>query len=594
MTLFRALSWSAAILFAGVFADVGTQRLVAQDEQSVDANGVEVLTRGPVHEAFAGTISFHPEPGVEVPKAPPEPIEELPPEQAPEGENVAWIPGYWAWDDERDDFLWISGVWRALPPGRQWVPGYWAEVNQAYQWTSGYWSDAATQEVAYLPEPPQSVEAGPNIEPPSADHVWIPGCWVWHDTRYLWRPGYWVVGQPNWIWIPAYYTWCPNGYVYVNGYWDYSVPRRGLLFAPIYFTSNIYARRGYWYSPLIVINTNSFVSQLFLRPNYHHYYFGDYYAASYTNAGFYPWFRFNASRRGYDPFYAQYRWQHRGDRNWEQRIQADFKHRVEHQDARPPRTFAELQKRTKGGQPAEGELLVATSVDRIAKVEGSPIRLRKINSEERQNLVKQSQEVQHLRAERKKGEAAERDQQPGKNEKVAERPKLRLPKSPIVAKTDGAAGQDQAPPKAPEAPKVDTRVEPKARAPRVREHVADDKMVPNRPAGRNPKNAPGAETTPDAEPQAPAKPARRPETKPDPKPERKPEPKPERKPDPKPMPKPEPQPKVEPKPMPTPPAPKEVQPTQPPMPKVKPEPKPRKRSKPEGGNKPEGGKPEKS
>ena len=27
-------------------------------------DGVEVLTRGPVHEAFAGTITFDPEPGV--------------------------------------------------------------------------------------------------------------------------------------------------------------------------------------------------------------------------------------------------------------------------------------------------------------------------------------------------------------------------------------------------------------------------------------------------------------------------------------------------------------------------------------------------
>src|SRR4029079_1874811 len=33
--------------------------------------GVEVLTRGPVHEAFAETVTFDPQPGVVVPKAPP-------------------------------------------------------------------------------------------------------------------------------------------------------------------------------------------------------------------------------------------------------------------------------------------------------------------------------------------------------------------------------------------------------------------------------------------------------------------------------------------------------------------------------------------
>lgn len=87
-------------------------------------DGMEVLTRGPVHEAFAGMVTFDPEPGIVTPKMPPAAIEELPPEQRPAGTNVAWIPGYWAWDDERADFLWVSGVWRELPPGRQWVPGY--------------------------------------------------------------------------------------------------------------------------------------------------------------------------------------------------------------------------------------------------------------------------------------------------------------------------------------------------------------------------------------------------------------------------------------------------------------------------------------
>jgi len=114
----------------------------AETSNTGDEQGVQVLTRGPVHEAFAGIVTFNPEAGVEVLKAPPESIEEVPPDERPEGANVTWIPGYWAWDDERNDFLWVSGVWRALPPGRQWVAGYWAQSRQGYQWTSGYWADA--------------------------------------------------------------------------------------------------------------------------------------------------------------------------------------------------------------------------------------------------------------------------------------------------------------------------------------------------------------------------------------------------------------------------------------------------------------------
>src|SRR5438093_8875804 len=110
----------------------GDKALFAQPAPADADEGVEVLTRGPVHEAFAETIAFDPQPGIVVPKAPPDPIEELPPDERPEGANVAWIPGYWAWDDDREDFLWVSGIWRSLPPGRQWVSGYWSQVGQNY------------------------------------------------------------------------------------------------------------------------------------------------------------------------------------------------------------------------------------------------------------------------------------------------------------------------------------------------------------------------------------------------------------------------------------------------------------------------------
>src|SRR5436190_8463277 len=132
----------------------------AQSSDTGNDQGAEVLTRGPVHEAFAGVVTFNPVPGVVIPKAPPANIEEVPPDQKPEGDNVTWIPGYWAWDDERSDFHWVSGVWRALPPGRQWVPGYWTQSGTGYQWISGYWADAKQAETTYLPAPPATIETG--------------------------------------------------------------------------------------------------------------------------------------------------------------------------------------------------------------------------------------------------------------------------------------------------------------------------------------------------------------------------------------------------------------------------------------------------
>ena len=84
--------------------------------------------------------AFNPQAGPIAPKTPPEAIEELPPDQMPEGENVNWIPGYWHWDDEGKTFIWVSGFWRSIPHARTWVSGYWTQVDEGYQWVGGFWA----------------------------------------------------------------------------------------------------------------------------------------------------------------------------------------------------------------------------------------------------------------------------------------------------------------------------------------------------------------------------------------------------------------------------------------------------------------------
>ena len=133
----------------------GPRPIIAAEETApVPEEDVQVLVSGPIHEAFAKAVALDSEPGIVAPKAPPALIEEIPPEQKPEG-DVQWIPGYWAWDDERNEYIWVSGIWRVLPPGRQWVPGYWTPAGQGYQWISGYWASVEAKETEYLPEPPQ-------------------------------------------------------------------------------------------------------------------------------------------------------------------------------------------------------------------------------------------------------------------------------------------------------------------------------------------------------------------------------------------------------------------------------------------------------
>ena len=246
---------------------------VAWDEEDADA---EHLLSGPLHEAFAAPAPFDPEPGLVISAEPPDPIDELPPEVRPD-EDAIWIEGYWAWDDEREGFIWISGVYRVPPVGRRWVPGYWQEVADGFQWVAGFWAPLEEQEVSYLPDPPRSLERGPTSPPPSEEHFWVPGHWHYLDDRYVWRPGYWNLGREGWVWVPSHYVWTPRGSVFAGGYWDYPFADRGLAFAPVYWRRPLYLRTGFYYRPLRVIDLGRLHLHLFVRPRYHHYYYCEWY-----------------------------------------------------------------------------------------------------------------------------------------------------------------------------------------------------------------------------------------------------------------------------------------------------------------------------
>src|SRR5262249_50767375 len=152
----------------------------------------------------------------------PEPIDEMPPDQKPEGQNVQWMPGYWGYDEERKDFIWVSGFWRVPPPNRVWMPGSWREIGDGWQWVGGIWAPAdkwpgqqpqgvpPRGELEYLPQPPASIDNGPVTPAPSDDAIYVPGSWVYRE-RYVWRPGYWIDYRPGWVWIPAHFQWTPAG-----------------------------------------------------------------------------------------------------------------------------------------------------------------------------------------------------------------------------------------------------------------------------------------------------------------------------------------------------------------------------------------------
>jgi hypothetical protein len=414
--------------------------------------------RGPIHEAFGEPMIFDPKPGVVVSKQPPALIEEVPPDQKPEGDNVVWISGYWYWDDERNDYIWISGFWRAVPPARTWVPGYWADLGDGrYQWVAGYWASAATQQVDYLPEPPASLEAGPSTDPPSDDSIWAPGCWVWQTNRYFWRPGYWLTASPDWIWMPAHYCWTPRGYVFVDGFWDYVIARRGLLFAPVFFPRDVLAQANFVYTPSVVVDPLLMTNYLFARPGRQHYYFGDYYLGEYLKAGIFPWFAYHNSRYGYDPLYAHAAWTGRKDSNWLATQRQTYWDRRDHEANRPPHTFAEMQKLARRPNANVAHLQIAKPLAEVAKQKDHTVKLQQVDGQRLKQFSEHAGQIRGVQQDRAKWEAQRTTAQPKvepNRPKVEPKPMAQTPQRWQMPKPPSAVASPRVQPTTPAHPQV--------------------------------------------------------------------------------------------------------------------------------------------
>jgi hypothetical protein len=221
------------------------------------------------------------------PKAPPPPVPELPPETKPAGNDVRWVPGYWMWQEEKKDFVWVSGFWRDIPPGRDWSPGEWKKQGEEYRYEPGFWKPTTMNQWRIdLPEPPKPLNMEPNTPAPHTGMTWVPGGWVYSESagQYAWRPGYWTDPPGNMVYQPEHYRQTPYGYSYVPGYWDYNVEDRGLLYAPVYFDQPYWNTPGWSYRPSFAFNlgygagwgTGAFFAGLSIGPGFGSYYYGPY------------------------------------------------------------------------------------------------------------------------------------------------------------------------------------------------------------------------------------------------------------------------------------------------------------------------------
>lgn len=306
--------------------------------------GVKVAEKGPIHEAYA-------QPGAEVrgkditaPKAPPPAINEIPPDSKPEGTNVKWIPGYWQWDQDKNDFIWVSGFYRNVPPNRAWEPGKWIEKDGKNIYTPGFWrpTDSNSWRVD-LPEPPKSIESGPSTPNDNPNAMWVPGGWEYRDNQFVWRAGYWAAPYRNLMWQPSQYVFNGSGYNCVPGYWDYPLENRGLLYAPVYLDQQFIQNPNWSFTPQYGIGAGDangwgnggLFESMYIGPNYNNYYYGDYsdpyglgglgFGSGYGDplfgyGGYSPWW--NSGNGFYNPLWNHYNWLNRNNRGWGDRARS--------------------------------------------------------------------------------------------------------------------------------------------------------------------------------------------------------------------------------------------------------------------------------
>ncbi|MDQ3338278.1 MAG: hypothetical protein M4D80_24190 [Myxococcota bacterium] len=115
----------------------------------------------------------------------------------------------------------------------RWIPGYWLYEETKFHWITGLW-DVPEEDIkkeltvqAPTPPPAEPVRVEAPVEPaPSRTAVWTPGSWQWNGAAYIWIAGAWrIPPTPHQVWQPPTWTVRPGRAVYVPGGWRVRIGR---------------------------------------------------------------------------------------------------------------------------------------------------------------------------------------------------------------------------------------------------------------------------------------------------------------------------------------------------------------------------------
>ena len=94
-----------------------------------------------------------PSPAPSSPASRPTPSRSCRPTRSPRATTCSGSPATGPGTTRRNDFLWVSGFWRDVPPGRRWVPGTGRRSRAAGSGSPGFWAADQAEQVSYVPPP---------------------------------------------------------------------------------------------------------------------------------------------------------------------------------------------------------------------------------------------------------------------------------------------------------------------------------------------------------------------------------------------------------------------------------------------------------
>jgi WXXGXW repeat (2 copies) len=182
------------------------------------------------HDALQTAQPPRPADRAHAPEQPPAPIAERPAGARPQ-RRAEWVPGYWDWDPERAEFVWMGGVWQVPPPSTIWVSSRWMRDGDGWYRRPGFWSRRRGA-IAVAPadsdgSPPAWQTTGPPVghpadkvtAAPGPDYFFIPGHYAPNGQQLVWKPGFWTRAHAGWDWIPAHWVRRPSGWEFRSGHW---------------------------------------------------------------------------------------------------------------------------------------------------------------------------------------------------------------------------------------------------------------------------------------------------------------------------------------------------------------------------------------